>query len=311
MTNLLICSRDALDYIEQIEQAKIANLKIQISPKSPGSIINGQEVDVLLGEPELCISALPYCPNVKWVQSTWAGIKPFVDSAPHNFKLTGIKNCFGSQMREYVFSYLLYFSRKIQTFNELQSQQNWSQPSCSQLQGKTLGILGMGSIGVEVAKTAKHFQMEVIGVAKSARKLDCVDQFYGLSQLASFAHRLDYLVVLLPHTNETDKIIDQRFLSQLNEQCILINAGRGQVIDEKALLHALSQNQLQAAVLDVFTEEPLPKGHPFWSLNNLYISQHTAAISKPKEISNIFLENFRLFQNKQTLMHLVDWKKGY
>ncbi|MFA3792640.1 NAD(P)-dependent oxidoreductase [Aliiglaciecola sp. SL4] len=214
-------------------------------------------------------------------------------------------------MREYVFSYLLYFSRKIQTFKELQSTQAWSQPNCNSLQGKTIGILGMGSIGVEVAKTAKHFGMEVIGIAQTPRSLDCVDEFYSLKHLKNFAHRLDYLVVLLPHTNKTENIINQECLTSLNPQCILINAGRGQVVDENALYDALTQNQIQAAVLDVFTEEPLPKEHLFWQLNNLYITQHTAAISQPKEISRVFLQNLHLFLTQQKLQNIVEWNKGY
>ncbi|MDO6712467.1 D-2-hydroxyacid dehydrogenase [Aliiglaciecola sp. 2_MG-2023] len=311
MINLLISSKDAIDYVEHIERAKIADLSIQICPKDPALISDAHTIDVVLGEPNLCIDVLPHCPNVKWIQSTWAGIKPFFDSAPHDFKLTGVKDIFGPQMREYVFSYLLYFARRIQTFKDLQTNRNWTQPLCAPLQGKTIGILGMGSIGTEIAKTAKHFGMHVIGIAQNIRQLDFVDEFYQLNQLQEFAHSLDYLVVLLPHTDNTEKLIDKGVLSLLNHQCILINAGRGQVIDENALLHALSHNQLQAAVLDVFIKEPLAEDHPFWGLDNLYITQHTAAISKPDEISKIFLQNLRLFNRNEKLINLIDWEKGY
>jgi len=311
VTNLLIASKDADAYSTLIEQANLPDLNIWKYPQPYLSSGHEQNIDIIFGDPNLCVEALEICPNVKWVQSTWAGIKPLLSRSRQDFILTGVKDVFGPQMREYVFAYLLYFSRQIQNFQNLQKKTTWTQLEPTSLNHKTMGILGLGSIGSEVAKTAKHFGMKVIGIAQNQRNETFIDEFYRFEQYQTFARKLDYLVVLLPHTENTERIIDKQFLAFLKPDCILINAGRGQVIDEQDLADALKHNQLKAAVLDVFQQEPLPESHPFWKLDNLFITQHTAAISQPSEICKIFLRNFSRFQQGKDLQYRIDWAKGY
>ena len=129
--------------------------------------------------------------------------------------------------------------------------------------------------------------------------------------LQSFANGLDYLVNILPNTKDTRKIINADLLNALPSHALFINVGRGQAVDESALIEALNQNKIAGAVLDVFEEEPLPKDHPFWTTPNLLMTFHTAAPSLPEDITKLFIENYKLFNEGKPLKYQVDFEKGY
>ncbi|WJG08899.1 D-2-hydroxyacid dehydrogenase [Aliiglaciecola sp. LCG003] len=311
MRNLLVLTRDLEGYGKCLEAANLPDLGITLRTTAPKETALLAECDILFGDPDLCVEVLDHCPNLKWIQSTWAGVKPITDCRRSEILLTGVKDVFGKQMQEYVFAYLLYFSRQIYDYKRLQQQQSWQPIHCNNLYAQTIVILGVGSIGKEVAKMAKQFGMYVIGVARSKVECDYIDEYYAIEQHEVFAAKADYLVSLLPHTTETENVIDRTFISNLAKHCVLINAGRGQVVDEVALGDALRQGALKAAVLDVFKTEPLPANHTFWSLPNLYITQHTAAISKPEELVRIFIDNYQRYIANSSLNYLIDWEKGY
>jgi phosphoglycerate dehydrogenase-like enzyme len=311
MHTLLILSRDAAQYRDLILSADLANLRISQSVNHIDKVDFSIAHTILLGEPDLCAQALPKLPQIKWVQSTWAGVKPIIDIDATHFTLTAIKGLFGKQMQQYVFAYLLYFSRQIQEFQSLQRQHRWNPIYPQGLDDKRIGILGLGSIGIEVAKTAKHFNMQVIGVTRTGQSNADVDELYSISQAKEFAPSLDFLVSLLPHTQETEHIINANFLSLLPNHCVFISAGRGQVVDENALCAALNNGQLKAAVLDVFENEPLSKDHPFWRLDNVWLTQHTAAISRPAEIAGIFIDNYQRYHQHLPLENIINRSKGY
>jgi phosphoglycerate dehydrogenase-like enzyme len=311
MARVGILSRDAKEYQTLIEQSELANVDLIKVSETPDCKTDWSQIDVLLADPNLAAQIIEKCTHLKWLQSTWAGNTPLLKLQKTNYLLSGVKDVFGPSMREYVFAYLLHFSRNVEAFQQAQQSALWQPPTLGCLHGKTLGIMGLGSIGKTVAKTAKTFEMQVHGLSYSSRDCQDVDHYFGADELIEFAEKLDYLVCLLPDTDKTRHLVDQSFLDALPKHCVLINAGRGQVIDQGALLHALNTKKIQAAVLDVFEQEPLPDEHPFWHSKKIYITQHTAAISKPKDILEIFTQNFERFQNKQTLMYLLEFERGY
>jgi phosphoglycerate dehydrogenase-like enzyme len=126
-----------------------------------------------------------------------------------------------------------------------------------------------------------------------------------------FADGLDYLVCVLPRTKQTNRIVDAAFLEALPPHAVLINVGRGNAVDESALVNALNEGRLAAAVLDVFEKEPLPQEHPFWTTPNLYMTFHTSAISYPKDITELFVENYQLYSAGKPLKYVVDFERGY
>ena len=307
-----------------IEEARLANLELVTQP--------ADDVDIVLGEPKPIKAALASLPAVNWVQSIWAGVEPLLDPASRrDYILTNARGVFGGLMSEYIFGYLLAHERKI--FQRLEDQKNkrWDDSDTGTLRGKTIGLLGVGSIGAEVARTAKFFGMNVRGYTWSSETSTDVDKYYHplvsilesdsklsdmqvkqqATSLQSFAHGLDYLVNILPNTKDTRKIINAELLNVLPPHALVINVGRGSAVDESALLEALNQNKIAGAVLDVFEKEPLPKDHPFWTTPNLLITFHTSAPSLPEDIVKIFIENYQLFIEGKPLKYQVDFEKGY
>jgi phosphoglycerate dehydrogenase-like enzyme len=179
------------------------------------------------------------------------------------------------------------------------------------LRGKTIGLLGVGSIGAEVARTAKFFGMTVRGYTRSSEDCEFVDEYFHSGDLLKFANGLDYLVAILPNTKETRKLVDAELLSALPPHFVFINVGRGSAVDESALANALEKDKLAGAVLDVFEQEPLPQEHPFWTTKNLQITYHTSAPSFPEDIAKVFIENYRLYIEGKPLKYQVDFERGY
>jgi phosphoglycerate dehydrogenase-like enzyme len=265
----------------------------------------------LLGDPDLTAQVVSQCTQLKWLQSTWAGNTALFALDKTDYQLCGVKGVFQQAMQEYVFAYLLYFSRNLTGFNQAQKNKKWAAPTYQSLAGKTLGIMGVGDIGQAVAKMAKHFSMKTRGYTRTSNDCEFIDQYYTCHDEQSFATKLDYLVCLLPQSRATTGLIDHNFLSYLPEHCVLINAGRGTTIIDSDLIATLKNKTLKAAVLDVFEQEPLPEHHPFWELDNLYVTQHTAAESLPEDIFPLFSDNYYRFIKGERLRNVLDFAKGY
>jgi phosphoglycerate dehydrogenase-like enzyme len=210
-----------------------------------------------------------------------------------------------------VFGYLLFHEKKMLERIKTQQSTKWERPESGVLRGKTVGLLGVGSIGAYLAGTAKHFGMTVRGYTRSSETSAEVDRYYHGEDLLEFVEGLDYLVSILPRTQETNKIVDTKLLEALPRHAIFINVGRGNAVDEPALVKALKEGKLAAAILDVFEKEPLPEGHPFWSTPNLYMTFHTSAISYPEAITKLFIENYQRYIEGKPLKYVVDFEKGY
>jgi phosphoglycerate dehydrogenase-like enzyme len=304
MHKLLILAQDENKYRALIKEARLADLELATQPLP--------DVNIVLGEPSRIKTALASLPALSWVQSIWAGVEPLLDSAlRRNYILTNARGVFGKLMSEYVIGYLLAHERRI--IQKLESQKNmiWEDTDTGSLRGKTIGLLGVGSIGAEVALTAKFFGMTVRGYTRDSETSACVDMYYHSDNLLDFANGLDYLVSILPNTKDTCKIVNADLLNALPSHALFINVGRGSAVDESALIDALNQNRIAGAVLDVFEQEPLPQDHLFWRMPNLLMTFHTSAPSLPEDIAKLFIENYLLFNEGKPLKYQVDFEKGY
>lgn len=303
MPKLLILSPDKEEYKRLIDSAQLPDLEIVTDP--------GQS-DIVLGAPRSIRDALPQLTRVKWVQSIYAGVESLVESAErYDFVLTNAREVFGELMSEYVFGYLLFLEKKMLERIAAQQARHWQRAESGVLRGKTLGLLGVGSIGAHLAGTAKHFGMQVHGFTRASESSSMVDRYFHGEDLLKFAEGLDYLICVLPRTKDTNKIVDEAFLNSLPSHAVFVNVGRGNAVDEPALVRALNEGRLAAAVLDVFDQEPLPSDHPFWETPNLYMTYHTSAISYPEDITRVFIENYRLYLEGKPLKHIVDFERGY
>jgi phosphoglycerate dehydrogenase-like enzyme len=304
MHKLIILCDYENKYRALIEEARLPNLEIVSQPAN--------DVDIVLGEPSRIKAALASLPALGWAQSIWAGIEPLLDPASRrNYTLTNARGVFGELMSEYVIGYLLAHERRIFQMVEDQKNKRWNDTDTGTVRGKTIGILGIGSIGADVARTAKFFGMNVRGYTWSSEISKDVDKYYHGNDLLEFAKGVDYLVNILPNTKDTRKIVNAELLSVLPPHAIFINVGRGPAADESALLDALNQNKIAGAVLDVYEKEPLPTDHPFWTTPNLHMTFHTAAPSLPEDITKIFFENYKLFNEGKQLKYQVDFERGY
>jgi phosphoglycerate dehydrogenase-like enzyme len=239
-------------------------------------------------------------------------VEPLLDpTLRRDYLLTNARGVFGGLMSEYVFGYLLQHERRMVERYRAQQELRWDRTITGTLRGKTIGLLGVGSIGTVLAGTARHFDMAVRGYTRASESCPDVNTYYHGSQLLDFADGLDYLVTVLPNTRETIRIVDASLLARLPAGAVFINVGRGSTVEDNSLVEALRAGKLAAAVLDVFEQEPLPIGHPFWHTPNLLMTFHTSAPSIPADLARLFIENYRRYAAGQTPLHAVDFERGY
>jgi phosphoglycerate dehydrogenase-like enzyme len=225
--------------------------------------------------------------------------------------LTNARGVFGGLMSEYVFAYLLAHERHLLAKYQAQREQKWDPTPHGTLRGKQIGLLGVGTIGAALARTAKHFAMRVKGYTRESEASPDVDAYFHGDRLRDFAADLDYVVAVMPATARTRRLVDADFLRALPPRAVFVNPGRGGVVDEPALAEALEEGRLAGAVLDVFQQEPLPPDHVFWRTKHLLITSHTAALSIPEDIAPVFIDNYRRFLRGDPLQHRVDFDREY
>lgn len=311
MPSLLILSKIAEQYEEIFRKENLPNLEVFASSKEEIAPEITAKCDIVLGEPARIRKELSALKNLRWGQSVWAGVEPLLDSSlRRDYTLTNARDVFGDLMTEYIFGYLLAHERCLFQLREAQRKKYWDGRNNGTLRGKTIGLLGVGSIGAVVAKTAKHFNMTVRGYTHSSEDSSDVNTYYH-DNLLEFVDGLDYLVNILPNTPSTTKIVNTTVFEKLPNHAVFINVGRGNVVDDEALIEALEQEKIAGAVLDVFIEEPLSEKHPFWTTPNLLMTFHTSAPSLPEDITNLFTENYYRYLKGEKLKHIVNFKRGY
>ena len=312
MPRLLILSKQADKYNKLIDEAKLPQLELVSTSSVTEAGSTGVGCEIVFGEPSLIRKVLPALTNLHWVQSTWAGVEPLLDpSLRRDYALTNARGVFGELMSEYVFGYLLAHERRIFERYQAQQERRWDNSVTGMLRGKTIGLLGVGSIGAHLAATAKHFRMTICGYTRASEDCPDLDVYYHGDELLEFARGLDYLVSVLPNTSVTHHIVDANLLNSLPSHAIFINVGRGSAVDETALTEVLETGKIAGAVLDVFEQEPLPETHPFWTTPNLLLTFHTSAPSLPEDLAFLFAENYLRFINGEELKYRVDFERGY
>lgn len=312
MFKVLILSKHADEYRRLLEAATLPEIELTSADNVTSARAAGVDYEVVFGEPSLIREVLADFKKLNWVQATWAGVEPLLDPAlRRDYILTNARGVFGGLMSEYVFGYLLAHERRIFERYQAQREGRWDGSVTGMLRGKTMGLLGVGSIGSHLARTAKSFYMTVHGYTRSSEACPDVDFYFHGDDLFDFAKGLDYLVSVLPNTSETHHIVDASLLGALPPHAIFINAGRGSALDESALMRALESKQIAGAVLDVYEQEPLPRDHPFWNTPNLLLTFHTSAPSLPVDLAELFIVNYQLYINGEDLLYRVDFVRGY
>lgn len=292
------------------------------------------EVDVLY-----TARALPLpedAPHLKWVQLHNAGIDHVADHpllTVGDVAITTTSGIHAVNMAEYVFGQILAVGHRLRHMLEDKAKAHWPEDRWArylprELRGATLGIVGYGSVGRQVARLADAFGMVVLAIKHDLRHLaqegyvlpgtgdpgaDIPTRIYPIAALHSFLRECDYVVIAVPLTSATYHLIDAAALDAMKPTAMLINVARGEIVDESALIDALEKGKIAWAALDVFAEEPLPAESPLWALPNALISPHVSGITPQydERAVDLFAENLRRFVVGEPLLNVVDRERGY
>ena len=221
------------------------------------------------------------------------------------------KGCFGPLMSEYVVGYILAITQNMKkTFNN-KEKKRWEPFLVDSIRHKTVGVMGLGSVGAYIAYQVHLMGAVVIAFEEQEKRLPYVSHEYSFTEIEEFLGRADFVVVALPLTDANEGMLGERELGMMKESAYLINVSRGPLVQEEALLKALKQGSIAGAVLDVFLEEPLPRDHPLWDLDNVIVTPHISGPSIPEDIAKIFIENLKRFEEGKKLEGVVDHEKEY
>ena len=307
---IAIVSRDYEIYERLFAEKPSEFSRLVFSSNTPSDIVFN-EAEIILSEPDLAATFIHKCKCLKWLQSTWAGNNKLQDCNLRNYLLTGVKGIFYDQMKEYVFAFILSHYRQLNTLKQYQEKRQWKSISGKRVRGLTFGVLGFGSIAKQLIEPAKAFGINVIGLTTNGGVIGNT-QCYSNKDKLLFAGNCDVVLNLLPDTESTKGFCDQAFFNHMKRNGLFINAGRGSVVDGPAtLINALNNNQISAAILDVFEHEPLPSNHPYYDHPKITITNHSAAISNPQDVFSVFLDNYQRYKNEQALLYVHDFEKGY
>lgn len=256
--------------------------------------------------------------RLKWIQTWSAGVNslPLDALQQKDVIVTSATGVHAYPISETIFALMLGLTRKIHAYVRQQQEKTWHDAGLKlEIHGKTIGILGVGAIGQETAKIAKAFGMKVLGVRHSGKPAEYVDDMYTPDQLADFLPQCDFVVITLPLTEETTGMFGKDAFRQMKNSAFVINIGRGPIVNEDELIHALENEEIAGAGLDVFATEPLPVESPLWEMDNVIVTPHSAGATEhydQRVVRDIFIPNIRHYlANGTPNVNVVDYDKGY
>jgi len=258
---------------------------------------------------------LPSMPKLRWAQAMSAGVEGWMalPDLPAALTLTCARGTHTESMPENIMAALFYAAKPVRIAVENQKDSKWVQTVPQPLTGKTLGILGLGVIGLEVARLASAFGMRVIGTKRRPAPMANVAEVFPPSRTDEVLAESDYVLLLLPATKETDNFINAERLAKMKPSAWLINFGRGHTIVDADLIAAAKDKKIAGAVLDVFRQEPLPSDHPFWKAEGIVVLPHIGGPhpQRDKFVARLFVENLGRFLDGAPLKEVVDRAAGY
>jgi len=261
--------------------------------------------------------------KLKWIHSPAAAVHQlmFPEMVASRVMVTNAREIHAPVVAEHALSVMLALAKRLPSAVLMQSRKHWGQremlenvPPVREVRGATVCVIGMGSIGREFTCRAKAMEMKVIGVRHEPKKgNEGADEIYGLDELHKVLPRADYVLLSVPLTRATHKLMNAEHISWMKKDSYLINVGRGPLIEDKALISALRENRIAGAALDTFDEEPLPESSSYWGMENVLITPHIAAVTHRlwERHWEQITENLRRYDAGEPLLGAVDKSKGY
>jgi phosphoglycerate dehydrogenase-like enzyme len=325
---LLICVRHPFEQWNAPEWFS-ARLRQEFPQAEVVHLTDYDHVDEEIADAEIVIAwslrpaQIAAAKRLRWIHSPAAAVHLFMvpELVESDVVLTNAREVHGSVVAEHVIALIFALAKKIPGSAHLQVRHVWGQqilwdelPHIREVAGATLGLIGLGSIGRAVVKSAKALGMRVIAVREHPEKgSDGADAVFGTGQIEEVFRQADYVVLAAPVTNSTKAIVNAERLALMKSDACLINVSRGELVDEPALGVALREKRIGGAALDVFPKEPLAADSPLWDMPNLLITPHTAALTEKlwERHYALFTENLRRYLGGRPMLSVVDKSKGY
>ena len=313
---ILIWIDNSTPYLQAIERAQLnEKVELRVLPQSeqPSEDTLNRVVGIIARSiPDNLIASMP---QLRWIQTLSVAVDHWLsrtDLRP-NLILTCARGVHKTQMPESIIGSLLYITRRFDTLAKQQADHVWSRIPPEPLAGKTLGILGLGTLGCEVARKLQPFQMRIIGTKRNPKNIPGVHQVFGPEDSEVVLKEADFVLLLLPVTPDTENIINKSRIKLMKPTAYLLNFGRGKLIVDEDLVEALNLKWINGAVLDVFRQEPLPKDHPFWDTEGIQVLPHIGGMHPNRDsiVAELFVRNLHAFIHNQPMFEIVDPLKGY
>ena len=254
-------------------------------------------------------------PHICWVHSLSDGVErlltPSMLSRP--IHLTNSHGVHDRAVSEHTLAMLLSWYRRIPDAVRHQTKHEWIRPKSESLFGKTILIVGFGSIGRAIAQRAKVFETRILAVKKHLTEELFADHVYLEEELPELLPKADVVIAALPSTPETEKFFGEKEFAAMKKSALFINIARASVVDEAALIDALAKKEIAGACMDVFSKEPLPADHPFWDMEQVIMTPHIASMIPDfwDKLTALLLNNFIAFARDEKMMNEIDKAKGY
>ena len=260
-------------------------------------------------------SYLKGMPRLRWIQTLTAGVDPWLGSADlrGDVTLTCARGTHRIAMSENILGAMFHITKPYMAIALDQRESKWTRRQSVPLAGKTLGILGLGTIGQELAGKAAALEMRVIGTKRTPQALPHVERVYRPGETEQVLAASDFVVLLLPSTPDTENMVDAKFLRTMKPSAWLLNFARGALIVDEDLIEAAKSKRIAGAILDVFREEPLPATHPFWKAEGIRVLPHLGGGHPDRQarIADVFADNARRFLAGEPFTAVVDRERGY
>ena len=315
-THVLLWTDSTAAYLEAIEVAGLSDrVAVEtLSRKDKPSAEQMARTEALMAY-AVPPGVLPAMPKLRWVQAMTAGVEGWLalPDLPGDLTLTCARGTHREAMPENIIGALLYVAKPYAEAVENQKQRKWVQRPAQPLTGKTLGILGLGAIGRDVARIAAALGLRVIGTRRRPEPVSDVAEVFPADRTPQVLAQSDFLLLLLPATPETDNFINAGRLAMMKPGAWLLNFGRGHLIKDDDLIAAVQAKKIAGAVLDVYRQEPLPAEHPFWSTAGIIVLPHIGGPHPQRDsfVARLFVENLGRFLDGKPFREVVDRKAGY
>ena len=315
-TRLLLWTDSPAAYLDAIAAAGLADRVIAepLSRKETPTQAQRADTDAMLawGAP---FGLLPHMPRLRWVQALTAGVETWLalPDLPEHLTLTCARGTHRESMPENILAALFHLTKPYAVAVEDQKHSKWVRRVATPLNGQTLGILGLGAIGQEVARLADALGMRVIGTKRRPGPLPHLAHVYPPDATDTVLAQSDFVLLLLPATPDTENFINADRLARMKPTAHLLNFGRGHLIADADLIAAVQEKRIAGAVLDVFRQEPLPSDHKFWTTPGILVLPHIGGGHPTRDhtVARLFVENLGRFLDGEPLKEVVDRAAGY